>query len=480
MRMLRNLIIVAVVGGVVFAIIQGVSQNGDVTAQEAGQENSLIQDETLVTVSDLEVTVNATGSVEPARKVGLVFELANLPVAEVIIEEGQQVDADTLLAYLDTADMETNLRIAEINLARQQVAYDALVAPPRDVDIRVAEAALTAAEAGVNAAFDTGTDAYDREIARLQGELARNALWQQQLQRDQAMNPQIPDGVPEYLIPRVSVEQERQLEAGLAQADFGVLIADANYDSAVSRGPDVGSLGSANAAVVAAEVQLDRLLEGPSDIELQRAELQLKQAELARDLAQVNLDRARLYAPFDGIVAAVNLTEGELPPAATAVEIIDDSVFYIDLAIDETEIVDVQVGQPVSLVLDALPEAQITGTITRVAQTPTRIGQVVTYIARVTLDPTLEPVRLGMNTTATIQVQQLEDVFTLRNRFIRIDRATQRAFVTVQRENGRFEEIEVQLGLRNETHSQIISGLEAGQRVVLLPRGELNVFADDG
>jgi hypothetical protein len=95
-------------------------------------------------------------------------------------------------------------------------------------------------------------------------------------------------------------------------------------------------------------------------------------------------------------------------------------------------------------------------------------------------DPTLEPVRLGMNATATIKVQQLQDVFTLRNRFIRIDRATQQAYVTVQREDGLFEEIEVQLGLRNETHSQVISGLEAGQRVVLLPRGELNVFAEGG
>jgi multidrug efflux pump subunit AcrA (membrane-fusion protein) len=103
---------------------------------------------------------------------------------------------------------------------------------------------------------------------------------------------------------------------------------------------------------------------------------------------------------------------------------IDDQEFYVDLAIDETEIADIQVGQPVSLTLDALPEASITGRISRVAQTPTRIGQVVTYVARVTLDPTLEPIRVGMNTTATIQVQQLPDVDPAQP-FIRIDRATQ-------------------------------------------------------
>ncbi len=286
----------------------------------------------------------------------------------------------------------------------------------------------------------------------------------------------MPDGVPEDLVPKASDEEQRQLEAGLQQADYGVLIADAQYTGILSDGPDAGSLASANAQVVSAEVQLDRLLNGPDELEIQQAAIQLRQAELAVEMAKANLNRAILVAPFDGVVAQESLNVGELPPTTGGVQLIDDTTFFIDLAIDETEIADVQVGQPVSLILDALPEAEITGTVTRVAQTPTRIGQVVTYVARVTIDPTLEPVRVGMNATATIKVQQLEDVLTLRNRFIRIDRATQQAYVTIQREDGRFEEVEVQLGLRNETHSQIVSGLEAGQRVVLLPREELNIF----
>ena len=171
---------------------------------------------------------------------------------------------------------------------------------------------------------------------------------------------------------------------------------------------------------------------------------------------------------------------GELPPTTGVVELIDASTFFVDLAIDETEIVDIEIGQTVELTLDALPESDVTGHIVRVAQTPTRVGQVVTYTARVALDPTSEPIRVGMNTTATIKVKELNDVMTLRNRFIRIDRATQQAYVTIQREDGRFEEVEVELGLRNETESQIVSGLQAGQRVVLLPREELNPFGADG
>ena len=475
MRVIRNIVIVVVLVTVAVGVFQGVL-NGGVTAQEAGQANSLIQDETLVTVSDLEVTVNATGTILPARTVSLAFEMSSLPVRELLVQEGQYVEKDAVLAQLDAEDLEMSLRNAQIGLELQQLVYDALVAPPRDVDITVAEASVNTAQASVNAAFDTGPDASDIEIARLRTELARNALWQAQLERDQIVEPEIPEGIPEHLIPEVPDETRRQLEAGLQQGDLGISIANANYDALLGQGPDVGGLAAANAALITAQIQLDRLLNGPDELELQEAELQLKQAQLLVDLAQANLNRVTLVAPFDGVIASSDLIVGELPPASGAIEMIDDHEFYVDLAIDETEIADIQVGQPVSLTLDALPEASITGRISRVAQTPTRVGQVVTYVARVTLDPTLEPIRIGMNTTATIQVQQLPDVLTLRNRFIRIDRTTQQAYVTIQREDGHFEEVEVELGLRNETTSQIVSGLTAGQRVVLLPREEMNIF----
>src|SRR5690606_10033390 len=258
MRFIRNIVIVVVLVVIAIGVFQGVL-NGGVTAQEAGQPNSLIQDETVVTVSDLEVTVNATGTILPARTVSLAFEMSSLPVREVLVQEGQYVKKGDVLARLDADDLEMSLRNAQLGLELQQLVYDAMVAPPRDVDIAVAEAAVSAAQASVNAAFDTGPDAADQEIARLRAELARNALWQAQLQRDQIVNPEIPEGIPEHLIPEVPEETRRQLEAGLQQGDYGIAIAQANYNAVLSRGPDVGSLASANAALVAAQVQLDRL-----------------------------------------------------------------------------------------------------------------------------------------------------------------------------------------------------------------------------
>lgn len=443
-------------------------------AQSADRSESLVQDETTVEIGNLSVTISATGVVTPVRQVALAFELA-APVKEILVRPGQSVAAGDVLARLDVPDLWASLQNARLALELQQIAYDALTAPARDVDIAAARAALNAAWAQVNAAWATAPSSTQQEIARLQTELARNRLWQQQLQLEERLNPpEPPPGVPVGAIPVLSDEQRQQFEAALRQADYEVLVAIANQDSIASRGPDIGSLSAANAQVVSAQAQLDRLLNGASETDLRAAELELERAQLALELAETNSRRGELVAPFSGIVAQVNLTLGEVPPAnAGAIELIDTSSYYIDLAVDETDIVSVLPGQAVSLAFDALPEARLGGTVTRIAPTPTRIGQVVTYTTRVTLDPTFEPVRAGMNATATIVVNELENVLTLRNRFIRIDRSTQEAFVTVQRPDGRFEERQVELGLRNETHSQIVSGLEPGQRVVLLPRESL-------
>lgn len=492
-RIVRYTMMILVLVGITYGVYTLI------TRSTAEQEVVMIQDEAVVELGDLTVTVNAIGTVLPARQVPLLFELA-APVNEVLVEEGQIVRAGDVLARLDLGDLSVILQNAEIAYELQQIAYNALTTPPREEDIAVAQAALNAARAAAGAAYQTDPNA--AEIARLQAEIARNQLWQTQLQRDQTLTPRpsasidisplIPDrvDVPPDVIddinarlnevfplpsaPPLNQSQIVQIQAGVEQSEYGVQIAEANLQRALNAGPDLAALSAASAQIVMAEERLNRLLNGPSETELQMAQIELERARLAVEQARANIKRAELVAPFDGVVAQNNLVVGELPPSQSpALLLIDASAFYVDLSIDETDIVDVQVGQPVSLAFDALPGAAITGSITRVAQTPTPVGQVVTYLARVTLDPTNEPIRVGMNVTATIVVKELQNVLTLRNRFVHIDRTTQEAFVTVQRGERQFEEVRVVLGLRNETDSQIISGLEAGQRIVLLPRESL-------
>ncbi len=452
-RILRVLVIVLLLLGGGAGVLLIMREQG--TAQSAQTEANLIEDATVVERGDLLVTLSGTGSLNPARQASLSFQL-NTAVAAIEVQEGQVVAAGQVLARLEAPDLENAVLDAQLALDAQQISFDALTTPARDVDIAVAQAAVDAALASA-AAASLGASDEDVQIAELQAEIARNQLYQQQLQRDLVTGGDA-DNVP----------------PALTQLDYNVQLADVNTADVQNQPADVASLAAANAQLVAAQVQLDRLLNGPSDIELQLAATRLAVAQSALEQAQANLARAVLVAPFDGVIARSNLVVGEAPPQGAAIELIDLSSYYVDVSVDETDIVNVQIGQRAELTLDALPDVEISGHITRVAQIPIIAGQLVSYPVRVTLDITDTPVRVGMTATATIVVNELRDVLLLPNRFIRIDRATQQAFVTVQDDAGQFIDQAVVLGVRSETETQIVSGLEAGQQVVLLPRGTFN------
>lgn len=480
-RLLRIVIAVVVLVPLVIALVYAAPV---LTAPQTVNPEDEIVDETRVEQGDLQVIVSGTGALLPQRQVALAFQFTGV-VREILVAEGDSVTAGRVLARLDAPELEAAVRDAQLGVDAAQSAYDALVAPPRDVDLAAAKAAVDAAQAGVNAAFATAPTPEQIEIARLQLELARNQLWQLQLGGGtsslgiptftipQDILDQLPPEVQAILLPQTQ-SQGASSASSLNQADYGVQIAQANYDAILAQGADPGALASANARLVQAQIAYDRLLTGPDATQVQLAQIDLDTARTVLAQAQAALDLAVLTAPFDGVIADIGLTVGENPPAGPAMVLIDTTNYYVDVAIDETDVVKVQVGQPTALVFDALPDAQIDGRVTRISVTPTIAGQLVTYLVRVTLDPTADPVRVGMTATARIVVNELNDVVLLRNRFIRIDRATQEAFAIVELEDGTFSEVLIVLGLRNDTHSQVVSGLQPGQRVLLLPRGTFN------
>lgn len=494
-KLLRRLLFILVVIAIVIGGFRLYRQN-QAEAQNASQP--LVVDRVVVESGDLTVTVSATGAIAPIRQVPLLFELV-APVREILVGEGQPVVKGDILARLNTSDYEATLFDAQVALDLQQVAFNALTSPAREEDIAVAQAAVNAAQAAVNAAYSTSLSQNQtaEEIARLQVELAGNQLWQAQLQRDAALTSstvplldinnlpaEIIDNVPPEILNEVvtninnllsgfnSQVNPAQFDVQLNQIGGNVEIAQSNYAAAQNRPLNTSSLSTAQVGLLQAQQTLNRLLNGatPEDIEL--AEIDLQRARIALRQAELLLDRTQLRAPFDGIIAKNNLNVGELPPTTLpAFILMDVSNFVVDLPVDETDVVKVTTGQRVTFTLDALPDAQITGVVERVSLTPTRIGSLVTYIVRVRLDPTKAPIRVGMSVTARIATQELTDVALVPNRYIRIDRTTQQAFVTVERGQGRFEEIEIQIGARNERVTQVISGISVGDVVVLLPRG---------
>jgi len=92
------------------------------------------------------------------------------------------------------------------------------------------------------------------------------------------------------------------------------------------------------------------------------------------NVSKANLERTRLVAPFDGIIAKINGELGEFVtpsppgiPTPPAVDLIDNNCLYISAPIDEVDAAKVSVGQPVRISLDAFPDKTFSGKIRRIA-----------------------------------------------------------------------------------------------------------------
>lgn len=418
--------------------------------QAAAQAAAPLRQEA-VRLGDIISSVSATGALAPETQVSLFFGVASpSPVAAVNVALGESVTKGDVLAYLDATDLELSVRQAEQNLQSAELALAQLTAPPRPEDLALAEANLKLARAQVYQASQGSTNE-QVEIAWLNLVLARRSL--EQLQ--QRMTDLVEQG--RYGEKQALEAQEKQLIASAREADL-------RYRQAKNRG---GSGGSALAAVEQAEVALEQLKRGPDPDEVRIAQLQVEQAQAALEQAHNALKQAQLIAPFDGVVAAVNLREGEVPSASLpAIVLADVRQYHIDVAVDEVDIARVAAGQPVTVTVDALPNDVFSGVVESIALQSTVNAGVVSYPVRVVVHSNDARLRGGMTTTADIVVQEARAVVLIPNWAVRRDRQTGKAFASVLR-NGEVQEVEVTLGLRNETVSEVISGLNVGEVVAV-------------
>ena len=198
------------------------------------------------------------------------------------------------------------------------------------------------------------------------------------------------------------------------------------------------------------------------------AQAQVRQAQLSQLQSENNLTNAQLVAPQDGIISQVNILQSELAGGTLPAMVLTDlTSFHMKVLVDEIDVRQVQVGQVVRLSVDALPDEEITGKVTEISPTANNVNGVTAYEVTVVPGATKAPLRAGMSATAVITTAQVDNVVLLPNRFIQVDRNTKQAFV-YKLVNNQPALQEVQLGLRNETESQILAGLTDGDQVALL------------
>lgn len=141
-------------------------------------------------------------------------------------------------------------------------------------------------------------------------------------------------------------------------------------------------------------------------------DLRLQREAAAKELADAKAQRENLIvlAPCDGVVATLEVSEGDEITSGTLIgSILEGEDMNLTIAVDELDVVDVEIGQDVVVTVDALGDVTMDGTVSKIAPVGTNSGGVTTYDVELAIDAAGTGVRSGMNATGEIIVDTAED-----------------------------------------------------------------------
>lgn len=174
--------------------------------------------------------------------------------------------------------------------------------------------------------------------------------------------------------------------------------------------PNVQEVALARQQMEDAELQVDKLEAGRDPLDEERREARIASAESRITAAETALEAARLgvadtelRAPFNGVVVGLNVDAGEeVSPRQFVMSLADTSEWeLVTVDLDELSVVNLSEGDSVEVSFDALPELEMSGTISRVSRFGEEIQGSVTYAADIRLSGTDPRLRWGM--TASIR-----------------------------------------------------------------------------
>lgn len=215
-----------------------------------------------------------------------------------------------------------------------------------------------------------------------------------------------------------------------------------------------------------------------SDVEdkalgVSEARARLEKARRDAAVVETDLNYAVIRSPITGTVASVTTQEGETVAASfstpTFATIIEDGALELIALVDETDIGNVALGNPVSFTVESFPALEFTGRVERIAPKGTIISGVVNFEVMISIDSPLEPstAQLKPDMTTNVSIRTAErEALVLPSAAIQKDDSGR--YVWVEK-GGELQRRTVTVGARDTGITEIREGVVAGDRVLLSP-----------
>ncbi len=290
-------------------------------------------------------------------------------------------------------------------------------------------------------------------------------------------------------------------EAFLTSQQASVLQATVNRDQAGRALARASELKRTTPTLISDEA-IEQAQQGfdVAEANLKASEAQLAQSQASLTEARDNLARTKLYAPIAGRVVRLAVEEGEVAVPGTfsrdvgmLMRIADLSVIQALVKVDETDVVRLALGDSVSVSIDAFPDSQFAGRVTRIANSAAMLSaagqstdRAVDFEVEVTIDNPPADVRPDLSMTARIITDVRDDALaipiialTARAHEATTDNATgapltggapsvkpkdQLGVFVVEEGVAMFRPVKV--GITGDEHFELLEGLREGETIV--------------
>ncbi len=273
--------------------------------------------------------------------------------------------------------------------------------------------------------------------------------------------------IAENTLSQIELTYPQQIREAKANYDYALLNYEREKELLKYEYTTKDAVDKARSQFEASDAKLKRLKDE------YKTQLAISKAKIDEGIAQLNqletrLSYTRIYAPIDGIVSDVTAQEGETIVAglqvANLVTVLDPSRLEMWIYVDETDIGRVKLGQRVEYSVDTFPEKVFTGLIEKIYPQPVIKDNIVYYLAIVRVKKEdaifLKP---EMTTHVKIIFDEKRDVLLAPNAAIKYEKGKQIAYKVIA--PGKVEKVELQIGIRGEEKTEILSGINEGDEL---------------
>ncbi|ACK69615.1 efflux transporter, RND family, MFP subunit [Gloeothece citriformis PCC 7424] len=304
----------------------------------AGQPQAVPVKLTTLQTETIQKSIEVLGSLEARRAVTLKPEVDGR-VNEVLVSDGDRVQAGQAIVSLDSQDLEADLYIAQARLDNAKSRLGLLEAGSRIEDIAEARANLAQAQARL---ADAKRGARPEEIAQAEAQLdsaqAEADLAQDRAKRYDKLQQEGAVSFDEY---QGYLQEARSATAAVTEAERRLAQLKKGRQSDIE---------AQSAQVEQARQNLIRFQNGPRVEEIAQARAEVAEAQAQVQMAQVELDKTRIKAPFDGVIGDIPVKIGDyVGEGDELTTITENNVLEVNLQVPIQYKQNLRLGLPVEI-----------------------------------------------------------------------------------------------------------------------------------